>query len=486
MKFLLLLATAFLALLFGVAAALVGGIWALVGAVLIVPLLLVFTDYRIGVVALTIVMPWAGSPLLPQAQGLNIVNYLLLFSLLSLAIPKLFARKPIVMLPKPVIWLYVLPVTVGMVLAWPHIPEGAANFARWGADEVFQTGVFLKSRFIKPLLTLVYAVLLANAVRDSKRPERLLAVLAVAALVPTAIVFSAVALYGGNLLVLQQARNFLSPFGMHANEFGLLLMTACVPLMYLTAQTKGTARVLWGLSFLVSVSALLLTFSRGAWMGFAVAVAMLLWQYRRPSHFVIVAVVLASALAAAPGAFLERLTTGVSEAGASRMGPGAGEDDKLTAGRLGAWKMLAPEVARSPAIGRGIGATAWTTAARDGMYRAAHPHNLYLEIALDLGIVGLACFAILYLKYLRGFRRLGRDEELSPTLRAYFSGGAAALVAMLVMGISNGHYMPAHEQTFFWFSLGFLFGYWDRLVPKPAADAKTTRPLVRTYSYLRY
>ena len=164
-----------------------------------------------------------------------------------------------------------------------------------------------------------------------------------------------------------------------------------------------------------------------------------------------------------------------------------GEVDEFTAGRLGAWKLLAPEVMRSPLIGRGIGSTAWSAAVRDGLYPAQHPHNLFLEVLLDVGIVGFLAFIVLYTKYWRGFRALSRDDGLSPTLRVYFAGAAAALMALLVMGVSNGHFMPAPEQTLFWFSLGMLFGHWKRLPhPRKQTQAQGEALRQRRFHYLRY
>jgi O-antigen ligase len=288
--------------------------------------------------------------------------------------------------------------------------------------------------------------------------------------------------------VLQGSRNFLSPFGLHANEFGLLLVTGCVPLMFLALRADGGKRLFFTFAFLYALAGLLLTFSRGAWLAFGAAVLVLLLHYRRPLHFLLVGGIIAVVVAAAPEAVYDRLTTGLEEAATARGGPAAGEDDKLTAGRLGAWKMLAPEVMRSPLIGRGIGSTAWSAPVRDGRYPAQHPHNLFLEVMLDVGLFGFLALAWLFLKYWRGFRALSRDEGLSPSLRAYFGGAAAALVGLVVMGISNGHYMPAPEQTFFWFSLGMLFGHWQRLphARKKAQVHEGGALRQRRFSYLRY
>jgi O-antigen ligase len=459
MKGLIVLGIAFLGIVLGMLAALIGGVPTLVLFAMLAPLILVLTDYRVGVVALTLVLPWIESHFVPQAPGLNIVNYLVLLSLLTLVVSKAIRREPAVLLPRPVVWLYLLPVCLGMVIAWRYIPEGAANLAGTSIAASFTQNEFLKIRFLKPLGWVIYAVLLANAVRDSKRPERWLLVFAVASLLPVAVVYFGVAIQGGDLTVLQSRRGFLSRLGMHANGFGLLLMTACVPLMFLMAASKGAARFGWSVVFGLTLSGLVLTFSRGAWLGFAVAVLLLL-VYRRQLHVAIVTVLLVAAAAAlAPEAVMDRLTTGLEE---RREDLVYSQRDELTAGRIASWRLLAPEVLRSPILGRGIGSTAWSIAVRDGLYKPIHPHNLYLAMAMDLGLVGLVALGLFYARMLAAFRRLGDDPSLTPALRAFFAGSGAALAGFLVMGLTNGVYMPGVDQTLLWFSLGMLFAYWAR------------------------
>jgi O-antigen ligase len=110
---------------------------------------------------------------------------------------------------------------------------------------------------------------------------------------------------------------------------------------------------------------------------------------------------------------------------------------------------------------------------RDRLYEPAHPHNLYLAILMDLGVVGLAALAWLYAKYLRGCRRLATDAALSPTMREFFAGGHAAIIGLLVMGLTNGNFMPGAQVTYHWFLLGFLFAYWQRAqLPREAPPRK--------------
>ncbi len=109
-----------------------------------------------------------------------------------------------------------------------------------------------------------------------------------------------------------------------------------------------------------------------------------------------------------------------------------------------------------------------TTSIRKWSKVANHPHNLYLEILLDLGLLGLMAILYVYYRHLRGFWQLSHHAEVGPLMQRYFAGAGAAFVGVLVMGVTNGHFMPFPEQTFIWFSLGLLFAH-VHLVPRALA-----------------
>ena len=64
------------------------------------------------------------------------------------------------------------------------------------------------------------------------------------------------------------------------------------------------------------------------------------------------------------------------------------QQDQLTAGRVWIWTQLLPEFLDSPIWGSGVGSTAWSTMVKNGLY-INHPHNLYLRILLDMGVLGM-------------------------------------------------------------------------------------------------
>ena len=124
------------------------------------------------------------------------------------------------------------------------------------------------------------------------------------------------------------------------------------------------------------------------------------------------------------------------------------------------WAALAPEFFESPLLGKGLSSTAWNSAVTAGRVYVGHPHNMFLALVLDLGILGSAAIAYLYYRYGRTMYRLSAESSISPLLREYFAGAFAAYVGMLFSAFSGGYYTPHPEQTYLWFSLGFCFAYW--------------------------
>jgi O-antigen ligase len=425
----------------------------------LLPLPLILRDFRVGVVLLTLLLPL--STMLPPLRGLNLLNYLTLATLLAFTLRAAFDRRHAVAgLPAPVWWGFVLPVTMGIVVAWPHIPEGVRNYpALADARSIYDPVAYALARWAKPLLYwLGYAFLLANAVRASARPERFIALLAASALLPALVVFATVARYPGTLGELVGDREFMRHRGLHANEFGLLLALACGPLLFVAAGAASRRARLWAAAALAVVfCGVLMTFSRGAMLACLVMLGGFLWQQRRLKTMLGVAAAALLFTVAAPQALQDRLGTGLR---AGAISDTARVDrDELTAGRVHGWMLLAPEVLESPWIGRGLGSTQWSSAVAAGRYRADHPHNIYLEVLMDLGLLGFAAVAACYAFFLRRLRQLAAEPSFSPDLRSFFQGARWALWGALAMAATTAYYMPNPAQTYLWFALGLAFAF---------------------------
>jgi O-antigen ligase len=423
----------------------------------------VLLDFRAGAVLLLLMLPTAASSLFPhklmQITGLNPLNLLLLVTLGSYVIHRgLQATASLV--PKPLVWLYIVPIVAAGLLGMGHIDE-IPSFFYEGSISEFRTGAqYLLVWVVKPMVMVAVALLIGAAAAQSQKPERFIIAIALSVWLIALIQIGLVIAEAPSLATLASAeeREFYDPIGMHANDLGRLHLFAFALLLFIWAETKRAGMRLFLLLTLgVLGAALLLTFSRAAIVGAAVVGALfLMWKFNAKTlSLSLIAVMLAALLGAE--ALYSRLTLGFDE--------GA---DAVSAGRIeGIWLPLLPELAKSPLWGNGLSSILWSfPMANEAMVRTAHAHNAYLEALLDMGIIGLALLMAYYVHVWKGFRTLGSNAWLSGELRGLFQGASAALVAFFATCLVGSSLRPEAESAYLWIAIGLMYGLRGQKPPR--------------------
>jgi O-antigen ligase len=462
----LLLAIGLLGALWGLAVA-AGGLISFLLCISLIACALIVVDFRIGVVLLILVMPMYGSStIFPHEMfgvvGLNPLNLLLVGCVFSCMLHALADGSLRRLLPAQLVWLYVVPILIAGAVGSRHIREIAPTLlvAYQGLDFP-NTASYLIEMVFKPLLLVVFALLVGAAVAKSSRPERFLvpavvSICAIALLVPVYVVHSGITLHQ---LASSEEREFFSPLGMHANDLGRLYAGGFALALFTwpVAESRGLRLSLLLALGLTTVAAVL-TFSRGAFV--ALAVVCVLYVLRRFSvrTLIMAALAVVAVLLLAPHAIFERLSAG----------QGAGLN-AISAGRVnGLWLPLLPEVLHHPLFGNGIGSILWSEPMRRGagsqVLAVTHPHNAYLQAALDMGITGLLLLCAYFVQVWKGFRALAKDAELSEVLRGFFQGAAAGLLSMLVSDFTDSSLVPRPEQVFLWLAIGVMYGFRARRI----------------------
>ncbi|MBN8490180.1 MAG: O-antigen ligase family protein [Burkholderiales bacterium] len=444
------------ALFAGLVMAVLGGI----GLLLLFPLaaaLLVASNYRIGVVLLAIIIPLAGSVLVPKAEGLNPYTYATAAAVVGLMLKRFFSPEKMVWPPRVMIFSFLIPLLAAFVIGVPHLAEGARNMLKLNSELRFDTLYYFRQYVYKPMLLVGFSILLANAVSDSKRPERFVTVFGVSAACVVVYVI-AFTLYSG--VGWGAHRLVISKAGMHYNEYGQLFALAFGPLLFVAFAEKGFSRFVFGSMAMIVLIGLVFNFARAGMIATIVTVGIFLWRRKSIGVGLLVVGLAFIVVALAPDEWRLRMMQGSSEFGTSVRGERYGE---LTSGRVQAWIYLFPDVALSPIFGRGIGSTLWNSAVTSGLYpSASHPHNMYLQLLLDIGVVGLVFILYFYFSVLAVMRKLSNDSGLHPRLRAFFAGSWASLVGMLFLAFTGGNWYPSSEQAFLWISIGMAMAYWHR------------------------
>jgi hypothetical protein len=420
----------------------------------------ILRDFRIGVVLLIMLMPISSSSIFPRAMlgitGLNPLNLLLVGTLGSCLLQGLFDGSIRRFLPGRLLWLYVVPFLIAGAIGSRHVDDIPPVFFAYNALEFHDAAGYLRDLVVKPLYLVIFALLVGAAVSRSGKPENflvpmLISIWAMGLMVIVFVFLSGIAMH---TLASMDSRTFLSPLGMHANDLGRLYAVAYALLLFIWAESKDAGlRLALLASMGMVVVALVLTFSRGAFLGFIVVnVLFLLWRHNARA-LIFLGLLTALALLALPGAVYDRVGTG--------FGSGL---DTISAGRIeGIWVPLLPEVLRSPIYGDGLASILWSKALRVGggitmPAGVTQAHNAYLDTVLDMGIAGLILVCAYFVHVWKGFRALGVDPALSPTMHGFYLGAAAGLASFLVAGIAGSRLTPAAEQVFLWLAIGMMYG----------------------------
>ncbi len=412
----------------------------------------VLADFRVGAVLVMLMLPVERSVYFPHSVfgiiGLNPLNLILAATLASFLLRGQNLSR---FLPKPLLLLVVVPMVVAGLIGMRHVDEIHPGFYEAMLINFTDAFGYYRDIVVKPLFIVLGALLVGAAVTRSQKPERFLApvILSVWMMSLMSILYVAFAGMSLGALASSGSREFFSALGLHANDLGRLYAVAYALLLFTWGETKDLRlKTLLVVTMGVLTIALMLTFSRGAFIGFMMVNALyLLWKLNAKT-VAIALLVAALALWLMPGAVVGRMMVGTEEGG------------DMSAGRVDEiWMPLMPEILRSPPWGNGLDSTMWSHAVwTDAMLLVTHPHNAYLQAILDMGIVGLGLLLAYYWHVYRKFRDLGGNAYLSPTLRGFYQGAVAGLICFLVTGFAGSSLRPTSEFAFLWIAIGMMYG----------------------------
>ena len=424
--------------------------------VMLVFMVWVLLDFRAGVAYAIVLMPLSALTFFPHEmlgiRGLNPLNVILFLTMVSYVVHAGLRRWHDPIAPLRLLGWYVLPIVVACLIGMSSVPLIPPRFMQENLIQFNNSVGYLRDMLIKPQFLVLLSLMVALAVRHSKKPERFIYLMLASGYVFCALVAGLLLKSGMSLRELASplSRTFLGALGMHANEMSLLLnMLYALTLFSIREQSAGKVRNFLFVSCVVFGLCVLMTFSRGGFLGFALVNLIYFWK--RLSIKTVIAALLVSA-AIGPfvmDAVMERAMTGVD----------AGDRGAVTAGRLdGIWLPLLPYVLEEPVMPHGVFSILWSTPLRmNKMLPVAQTHSAWLGGLMDLGLVGFG-FVLAFLLFVRReFLRLSR-EHASPALQGMFAGGAVLIPLWFLQGVTDDHFTPSPSQAYFWIALGILMG----------------------------
>jgi O-Antigen ligase len=415
----------------------------------------VLYDFRAGAVLLILLLPISESSVFPHAilglTGLNPLNLVLGATALSYVLHGR-AKPAGAFAPRQVLLLYMLPLVLGGLLGMRHVHDIAPVFFEREMIRFEDPTGYLRDILIKPLTIVLAALLIGAALARSKKPERFLVPIVVSIWIMCLLSLWFVVRHGMSIAELADpnAREFFSGIGLHANSLGRMYAVAYAFLLFTWAESNDKRfKLLCVASMALLVLALVLTFSRGAFVGFLVVNALfLLWRFNAKTAALALLVGVALFLVL-PSQVFDRATFGFDE-----------DANAVSAGRIDTiWSPLLPELRNSPIWGNGLNSVMWSDPMRNGlMLEVTHPHNAYLEALLDVGLLGLGLLLAYFMHVWKGFRGLGSNAFLTPEMRGFYQGAAAGLLSFLVTGFAGSSLAPSSEYAFLWMAIGMMYG----------------------------
>jgi len=253
-----------------------------------------------------------------------------------------------------------------------------------------------------------------------------------------------------------------------------------------------------GLAFLVLVAGvLLLTQSRSGWIGAAVGLLALatLWGLsgcRRWMRVLGVALPLLVVVAAVVGVF----AVGPARIAAAFDGAGGGEPidtavgEVTMTGRVELWNRALYAIQDFPFTGCGLGAFRSIVHTLYPLFEAGpdedvgHAHNIFLQVALDIGLPGLVAYLALLIIAGTVCWRSARSGD--PLLRPLALGLAAGLVGLHAYGLTDAIALGSKPAVTFWVALGLIAAL-PPLTPHPSRltdHASRITPHARSHPWL--
>lgn len=154
----------------------------------------------------------------------------------------------------------------------------------------------------------------------------------------------------------------------------------------------------------------------------------------------------------------QRLGMGLDEVDST--GSAAVDWQTATAGRASSlWPPVVEQIAASPVIGHGRRAILRTRAydeilANDGVV-PSHPHNAYLEVLSDAGVVGLA-IALAFYGYLVWQALLLARDRSDPLLQTVGAMGLATVCTLLIASLGAQSLFPKVSGMIMWVTCGLV------------------------------
>ncbi len=263
---------------------------------------------------------------------------------------------------------------------------------------------------------------------------------------------------------------------------GYILPAVILSFIAIFAWRSGFTKALALTMFIVNSACLVLTFSRGGWIGlvasFLVLLVLLLywWSIDMPPFWrtwslpiLLISLGIVSVLAVL---FVPPVRERV-------LSIFAGRGDSSNNFRINVWMAAIEMIKDRPVIGIGPGNSAFNKIYplyQRPNFTALSAYSVFLEIAVETGLIGFVCFIwLLIVTFNSGLLQLRRLRQQRNVQGLWLIAGIVALVGMLGHGVVDTVWYRPQVNTLWWLMVGLVASYWKPL-PKNQVNPINSSP----------
>lgn len=141
------------------------------------------------------------------------------------------------------------------------------------------------------------------------------------------------------------------------------------------------------------------------------------------------------------------------------------DSSEITSGRTTIWPYVIKKIEQSPVIGYGryammrTGLSDWLESELGEEF--GHPHNAYLEILIDNGVIGLLCVLPVYFLCFKKSLSLFRDRD-DALYEAAGGIACALLLALFITGLGAQTLYPREDVIWMWGAVAIALRVWTQ------------------------
>lgn len=251
---------------------------------------------------------------------------------------------------------------------------------------------------------------------------------------------------------------------------GYLLPAVALSLSAVFVWRSLACKALAGTMFIVNSACLILTLSRGGWIGFVMVIGAFLlllfnwWSHKLPPFWRTWSLPLLLSISAVFVALAVMLVEPLRERVFSMF---AGRGDSSNNFRINVWTAVNDMIRDRPWIGIGPGNDAFNKIYplyQRPRYNALSAYSILLEIAIETGKIGLSCFLwLLIVTFNQGWSQLRRLRTDKHRDGFWLMGAIAALLGLLAQGLTDTVWYRPEVNTLWWLMVGLIASYYTVL-----------------------